>query len=127
MNKKTSLSAGLVIRAMLNANKELAGKVTKIFPISIREVELPYISYRRASLEQDITKSGGADTVNIEIICYARTYEESITIAELVREWIEFKTGDASGLLLRRCFLVDSTETWADDAYMQRLIFQVKI
>lgn len=123
----TSLSAGLIIRALLLENPKILGKVKKVFPLVIRECDLPYIAYRRVSLSQDVTKSGGADTIRIEVICYAKTYEESVSIAEEVRRTLEFRQKEFSDMYLRQCYLFDSSEMWADDAYIQRLIFQVKI
>lgn len=124
---RTILSAGLPIRAMLLGNAELGKMVTKIYPIFVKEAILPYIVYNRVSLMQDVTKSGGADTANIDVDCYAASYEESIKIAEIVRSTLEFQTGEQDGVRIRRCFLVDSTEAYADDAFLQRLRFQVKI
>ena len=123
----TSLSAGLIIRKMLLENSNLAKKVKKIFPLVIRESDLPYIAYRRMSLSQDVTKTGGADTIRFEINCYAKTYEESVSIAEEVRSALEFQQKEFSGMCLRHCFLFDSSEMWAEGAFIQRLVFQVKI
>lgn len=55
---KTSLSVGNVIRDMLISSKEVESKTNKIFPVAISKAVLPYILYRRASLDQAPTKSG---------------------------------------------------------------------
>ena len=35
--------------------------------------------------------------------------------------------GETDGLVMRSCHLVDSEEGWQDDAYVQQLVFNVKI
>lgn len=125
---KTSLSAGEIIRAMLIEDNEVAGRVTKIFPVVEDKAELPYIVYRRTQLEQVPTKAGrGADTVGIEILCYTKGYTEGVELAEAVRGALDGAQGESDGLVMRSCYLADSEEAWQDDAYVQQLVFNVKI
>ncbi len=125
---KTSLSAGEIIRAMLIEDSEVAGRVTKIFPVVEDKAELPYIVYRRTQLEQVPTKAGrGADTVGIEILCYTKGYTEGVELAEAVRGALDGAQGESDGLVMRSCYLADSEEAWQDDAYVQQLVFNVKI
>ena len=125
---KTSLSAGEIIRAMLIEDSEVAGRVTKIFPVVEDKAELPYIVYRRTQLEQVPTKAGrGADTVGIEILCYTKGYTEGVELAEAVRGALDGAQGESDGLVMRSCHLADSEEAWQDDAYVQQLVFNVKI
>ena len=125
---KTSLSAGEIIRAMLIEDSEVAGRVTKIFPVVEDKAELPYIVYRRTQLEQVPTKAGrGADTVGIEILCYKKGYTEGVELAEAVRGALDGAQGESDGLVMRSCHLADSEEAWQDDAYVQQLVFNVKI
>ena len=67
--KKTSLSAGAIIRSLLLADDEVKRRANKVFPIVIDQAQLPYILYRRASLQHNPTKAGapGADTVAMEV------------------------------------------------------------
>ena len=125
---KTSLSAGEIIRTMLIEDSEVAGRVTKIFPVVEDKAELPYIVYRRTQLEQVPTKAGrGADTVGIEILCYTKGYTEGVELAEAVRGALDGAQGESDGLVMRSCYLADSEEAWQDDAYVQQLVFNVKI
>ena len=127
-NNKSSLSAGEIIRGILAADPAVTTRVNKIYPVIVDKAELPYITYRRASLQQDPVKgSRGADTVGIEVICYTAGYTEGVELAEAVRDALDGATGTSEGLLMRSCFLSDSEEAWQDDAYLQQLIFTVKI
>ena len=127
--KKTSLSAGAVIRYILLANKEVKRRTNSVFPIVIDKAQLPYILYRRAALLHNPTKAGapGADTVSIEVVCYTAQYAEGVELAEAVRAALDYAHGEREGVIMRSCTLVDSEEGYEDDAYVQQLVFQVKI
>lgn len=125
---KSSLSAGKIIRAMLIEDSEVMARVNKVFPVVEDSAELPYIVYRRTQLEQDPTKGRrGADTVGIEILCYTKGYTEGVELAEAVRGALDGAQGESDGLVMRSCYLADSEEAWQDDAYVQQLVFNVKI
>lgn len=125
---KTSLSAGEIIRAILIEDSEVMARANKVFPVVEDSAELPYIVYRRTQLEQDPTKGRrGADTVGIEILCYTKGYTEGVELAEAVRGALDGAQGESDGLVMRSCYLADSEEAWQDDAYVQQLVFNVKI
>ena len=125
---KTSLSAGEIIRAMLIEDSEVMARANKVFPVVEDSAELPYIVYRRTQWEQDPTKGRrGADTVGIEILCYTKGYTEGVELAEAVRGALDGAQGESDGLVMRSCHLADSEEAWQDDAYVQQLVFNVKI
>lgn len=125
---RTSLSAGEIIRAILIEDSEVMARANKVFPVVEDSAELPYIVYRRTQLEQDPTKGRrGADMVGIEILCYTKGYTEGVELAEAVRGALDGVQGESDGLVMRSCYLSDSEEAWQDDAYVQQLVFNVKI
>ena len=125
---KSSLSAGEIIRDILVNNAEVAARAKKVFPVVEDSAELPYIVYRRTQLEQEPAKGRrGADTVGIEILCYTQHYTEGVELAEAVRDALDGAQGEKDGLVTRSCYLADSEEAWQDDAYVQQLVFNVKI
>ncbi len=127
--QKTSLSAGAIIRSILLSDEEVKKRTNKIFPIVIDKAQLPYILYRRAALEHNPTKAGlpGADTVTMEVVCYTAQYAEGVELAESVRAALDYSQGESAGVRMRSCMLTDSEEGYEDDAFMQQLVFQVKI
>ena len=124
---KTSLSAGEIIRAVLAEDPEVAARATKIYPVVTDNARLPYVVYRRTQLEQTPTKGRGADTVGIEVLCYTEQYVEGVELAEAVRAALDGTQAEIDGLAMRSCYLADSEEGWQDDAFVQQLVFTVKI
>ena len=120
---RTSLSVGTLIREILLDSADVTARTNKVYPVATDKAELPYILYRRAALEQNPQKSGqpGADTVQLEVICFAADYDDCLELAEAVRG------ADDETLALCACQLVDSEEAWQDDAYVQQLIFNVRV
>lgn len=127
--KKTSLSAGSIIRDILLSNEEVKRRTNKVFPIVIDNAQLPYILYRRAALAHNPTKQGmpGADTVTMEVVCYTAKYAEGVELAEAVRQALDYANGEHDGVKMRSCTLADSEEGYEDDAFVQQLVYQVRI
>ena len=126
---KTSLSAGVVIRAVLMADADVAARVNKIFPVVVDNAELPYILYRRAKLSANPQKQGqpGSDSVEMEVQCYTEKYAEGVELAEAVRAALDYNAAEHEGQRLRSCYLIDSEEIFMDDAFVQHLVFNIKI
>lgn len=129
MTKKTSLSAGAIIREILLNDEEVKKRINKIFPIITDKAELPYILYRRTALQHNPTKAGqpGADTITMDVLCYTAEYAPGLELAEAVRGALDYATGEKDGLKMRSCVLTDSTEGFTDDAFVQSLTFNIKI
>lgn len=126
---KTSLSAGAVIRDILLSNEEVKRRTNKVFPIVIDKAQLPYILYRRAALSHSPSKQGalGADTVTMEVVCYTAKYAEGVELAEAVRGALDYASVESGGVQMRSCTLADSEEGYEDDAFVQSMIFTIKI
>lgn len=126
---QTSLSAGSIIRGALLEDEAVSAITRNVFPVVVDNARLPYIAYRRVSFEQKAQKTGlkWADTVVEEVVCYAASYEESIRLAEAVRaalDGVQYAMGDMN---MRSCTLTGAEEGWQADAYIQRLVFTLKI
>lgn len=126
---RTSLSAGSIIRSILLEDTRVRAITGNIFPVATDKATLPYILYRRTSLEHNPSKAKqpGADTVHIEVLCFTEKYKDGVEMAEAVRSALDYAQGELSGLVMRSCTLIESEEAWQDDAYVQQLVFMVKI
>ncbi len=125
---RTSLSAGVIIGKILAEDPEISSKVTKVFPVGVNEATLPYVIYRCCKAEVMPVKSPGApDNTNIEVMCLAESYGESVELAEAVRAALDFRKGEHNGLKMRKCSFVDREETYDSNAFIQALLFSVQI
>ena len=126
---KTSLSAGIIIRDILTKDADVMSIARKVFPVVTDKAELPYVAYRRTRFEHNAVKgqNPGADSVLIEVDCFAKTYEKSIELAEAVRAALDYQQGEKDGLAMRSCTMADAEEFWQDDAYVQGLTFKIQI
>lgn len=119
----TSLSAGLWIYQQLQGIEAAVVAVTD----TGRDTRLPYVAYRRTALEAKPVKScAGPETATYEVACYAQGYGESVELAEEVRARLDRAQGSIGSLVIRSCLLVGAEEDWENDAYAQRLEFEVR-
>lgn len=127
--KKTSISAGETLRAILLEDPAVSRLTRKVFPVCTDEAQLPYILYRRASLQHDAVKAGrpGADTVQMEVAIYTAGYTEGVELAEAVRSALDYSERRSALPPLRSCTLTGGEEGYEGDAYVQELIFTLKI
>lgn len=128
MSNKTSLSASIIIGEILN--NEIVGKglATKAFPVCADAAVLPYVRYYRTDFLQQPVKNGPvADTVVMCVDCYAADYSSGVLLAEDVRAALDHRAVKCGDLTMRSCTLTKSSESWENDAFIQTLIFNVKI
>lgn len=125
---RTSLSAGLIIGGLLAGDDAVMETATKVFPVVTDSATLPYVSYRCMKMEATAAKhSPSADTIYAEVCCFADSYAGSVDLAESVRCALDGVAAEMGGISMRSCFLEDREETYADDAFLQRLIFRIRI
>ena len=130
--KRTSLSAGLVIAGALREDEAVSQWVTGIVSRITDDTELPFVLYTRTNLTNTAhTGTKRCDTVNVAVQCFAESYEESVDLAESVADALdgirgEWPEGDPQ-IRVRDCMLVDASEDWGADAYVQQLVFELKI
>lgn len=131
MKKSTSLSAGIVLRAVLLQDPAVSALCSTVFPI-VSEVEatLPYIMFRRSALTTTPTKGGASsDTVEMEVACFTYDYDSGLALAEAVREALDGIQATHDGMVLRCCTLIGSEEVFDDDrdAFIQLLTFSIRV
>lgn len=120
----TALSVGKVIKQQLDSVMP-----KKVFPlIAPAKTDYPFIIYRRSGVTVSSNKDySGEDTARIEVITAAVNYDESIKIAEDIREALEHKRGKVNGLIIEDIELIQADESYLSDAYVQKLTFNIKL
>lgn len=124
----TSISAGLAVYGLLTGDRAVAALAGTVFPIVADRATLPYVVYRRAKTAAQPSKApGSADTVLVEVRCYTADYESGVRLAEAVRSALDFARWRGAGVAVRSCVMTDADEGWEADAYVQQMIFTIKI
>ena len=83
----------------------------------------------RCGLEQhtEIVGLSESDRIEMELICCTADYGEGIELAEAVRNALDHITATHDGQRMRSCTLIGAEEDYQDDAFIQKLIFDIKI
>lgn len=121
----SSLAIGKALYSLL---QDISPK--KVFPLVAENgTSYPFIVYRRTSLATFNTKDicNYLESANVEIMIADNTYNGSIDLAEKVKAKMEHTRGEISGIEINNIKLVSADEAFVDDAYIQKLIFQVEI
>ena len=125
---KTSLSVGEIIYDVLTNDAEVMARTNKVFPIVTDKATLPYVAYRRSRLEHNPVKgTQGADTVQIDVLCFAAKYGDGVQLAEAVRQALDGKQATKDTLIMRSCTIAGGEEYYENDAYIQELNFIIKV
>ena len=125
---KTSLSVGEIIYDVLINDAEVMARANKVFPVVTDKATLPYVAYRRSRLEHNPVKgTQGADTVQIDVLCFAAKYEDGVQLAEAVRQALDGKQVTKDTLIMRSCTIAGGEEYYENDAYIQELNFIIKV
>jgi hypothetical protein len=125
---KTSLSVGEIIYDVLTNDAEVMARANKVFPVVTDKATLPYVAYRRSRLEHNPVKgTQGADTVQIDVLCFAAKYGDGVQLAEAVRQALDGKQAAKDTLIMRSCTIAGGEEYYENDAYIQELNFIIKV
>lgn len=127
----SSLSAGSALYALLAASEDVAAITPTIFPVAKDEATLPYVAYARKSLRHNPVKGVGApsgsDVVEVDVNCYAADYATSVALAEAVRAALDYQSYADDDFVMRSCTIVNASEYWEADAFVQSLTFEIRI
>lgn len=125
-----SLQVGKAIYSLLSSNQQLVSIVDgNIFPL-IAEINttFPFIVYKREAITPQYTKDyWTSDEVMINVMVASNDYVQSIEIADLVRQSLDHKQGEYSGIKIRDLRLIQADEDFIDDTYIQYLTFKIRI
>lgn len=117
------------VRRLLLENEavtELVG--TKIYPILAPEgTKGNFITYTRSNYTINETKMGIYEQdCDVAIACVAESYDKSIEIADAVFKALHgYYAIHRGNIVMNSISLVDSSEDWVDDVYIQYLQFRI--
>jgi len=119
------------IKPILAADESLqaAMDVNKIYPLVANEgTSYPFIIYSRDSITPEYTKGlygGWTNNLTFTIHVYSNDYEQSIIIANIVRNALEWRQIQNEDIKVNQIELISAYEQYNEDGYHQALTFQV--
>lgn len=126
--RTSSLKIGRVIHERLK-------DVIRIFPIIAEKGTTGnFAVYKRSSLSESDTKDlyNYEELANMEITVVASTYDDSVELAQAIKIRLEnthgaFETAKEEAININDITLTNASEDWNNDAYIQRLTFEIEI
>lgn len=124
----TTLQIGKIIKKLLLSNEQLKSYIgDKVYPlIADTSTTYPFIIYRRSAIVNSSSKDDADESVNVEIYIVCERYDESISIAELVRSTLEHRKGKFEDLYIDDIIITDASESYEGDAFVQYLTITIK-
>lgn len=112
------------------AIKTILRDIDNVYPLVADEgTSYPFIIYRRANLTPSSTKDryNYKELASIQIIVASNEYQNSIDVAELVRDKMEHTRGIYNELNIGDIILMNADENYIEDAFVQTLTFNIEI
>lgn len=122
------ISIGKAIKSLLVNGLSKTSINNKIYPLIADEnTTFPFIVYRRSSITTVSDKDYSNDSACIQIMIAANNYAESVELAEQVRTSLVHKKGIIQNISVEDITLIDGSEEFIDNMFVQNLIFKIII
>lgn len=125
----STISFAKAINKLLSVDNIKSVVNNKVYPlIAPLNTNFPYIVFQRTSTPYNSKDNVYQDNVNIEIIAVSDNYDKSVALAELIRNELEGKRNiTVEEFRISSIKLIDSSESYSNDAYLQSLTFNFRI
>lgn len=126
--RTSSLKIGRVIHSNLK-------DIIRIFPIiADKGITGDFAVYRRTSLTPSDTKDlyNFEEVAYMDVIVVSANYNDSLELAQAVKIRMEsvtgsFETDKEEAIIIDKIEMINASEDWQNDAYIQRLTFKINI
>lgn len=118
------------IYSILSGNEEIKKMVgNNIYPVVAPiNTKNPYIVFKRQITTQNDNKDSRYSIVSIEINVYSNNYQQSIQIAELVKNKLEdVYNKEVEGFKIKYIVSTSIDEDYNEDYYSQTMYFDAKV
>lgn len=118
------------IYSILNTNQEIKKIVgNNIYPVvAPLNTKNPYIVFRRQINIQNDNKDSRYSIVTIELNVYSNNYQQSIQLAELVKNTLEdIYNKEVEGFQIKYIVSTSIDEDYNEDYYSQTMYFDCKV
>ena len=112
------------------AVKSILTGIDKVYPLVAEEgTTYPFIVYRRSGLYPATTKDRYSykEVATVEVLVVSNDYEDSINLAEKVKGKMEHTRGKYNEVTIGDVTLQNADENYLEDAFVQKLTFQMEI
>ena len=123
-----SIQLNSSIYTLLTTNTGFTALVgIKVFPvIAPNETTMPLVVITRDFTPQYSRDGAGLNDSNVEITILAINYNESVQIATIIDNILNSYDGIVGGVNIRDCRLVNCTEEYSNEAFIQKLFYTLK-
>lgn len=125
-----SLQIGKAIYNILSNDTRVTDSVGhKIYPlIADTGTTFPFIVYKRTGIKPSDSKDRFiySEDTYVEVVIASDKYNESIEIADMVKDALQGKRGDYSGINIYDIGMTDADEDYIEDTFIQTLTFNIK-
>lgn len=107
--------------------KEMVGN--NIYPLIANQgTTYPFIIYRRTGIEPVASKDRFicSEVTSVDVIIASDRYDESIELAELVKDALSGKNGIYSDIKVIDINMISADEDYIEDTFIQNLTFNIK-
>ena len=118
------------IYSILNTNEEIKKAVgNNIYPVvAPLNTKNPYVVYKRQITTQNDNKDSRYSIVTIELNIYSNNYQQSIQLAELVKNTLEdVYNKEVEGFKIKYIVSTSIDEDYNEDYYSQTMYFDAKV
>lgn len=126
-----SLQIGKAIYNILSTDERVVEKVdNKIYPlVADNGTTFPFIVYKRVSIIPASTKDRYIyqEMATVEVVVASDKYNESIEIADSVKEALQGKKGVFDGINVSKIEFSDASEDFIEDTFTQNITFKTYI
>lgn len=125
----STISFAKAINKLLSTDNIKSVVSNKVYPlVASLNTTFPYIVFQRTSTPYSSKDNVYQDSINIEIIAVSDNYDKSVELAELIRNELEGKRNiTVEEFRIASIKLVDTSESYSNDAYLQSLTFNFRI
>lgn len=124
-----SLQIGKVIYEILSNDDDIKQRVNnKIFPlVAENNTTFPFIVYKRTGIETADSKDRFIykEASTIDVLIASDKYNDSIEVADLVKKALQGKKGEYSGINVQDINMIDATEDFTEDTFIQNITFKI--
>ena len=124
------IQIGKAVYQILSNDTKVKEKVkSKIYPLVANQgTTFPFIIYKRTGIEPVTSKDRFicSELTTVDVTVASDRYDESIELAELVKDTLSGKNGIYSGINIIDINMISAGEDYIEDTFIQTLTFNIK-